>query len=124
MPPRGSGTASRLPAARPPDRPASPVPLLLADGAAALLAWWAAAGHSSLLLALLAGASLLLRPRDGRSPVPALLEELPYLCGRVAVAWLAAAALWAALVVDHYAETGSSAGFTDNVDRGFCFEIT
>ncbi|MGY1524899.1 exopolysaccharide biosynthesis polyprenyl glycosylphosphotransferase [Streptomyces sp. MN3] len=97
MPPRGSGTAPRLPAARPPDRPASPVPLLLADGAAALLAWWAAAGHSSSLLALLAGASLLLRPRGVRTPVPALLEELPAVCGRVAVAWLAAAALWAAL---------------------------
>ncbi|MGQ4382301.1 hypothetical protein [Streptomyces sp. SAS_270] len=27
-------------------------------------------------------------------------------------------------VVDHYAETGSNAGFIDNVDRGFCFEIT
>ncbi|MGA5796187.1 exopolysaccharide biosynthesis polyprenyl glycosylphosphotransferase [Streptomyces cellulosae] len=97
MPPRGSGAVSRPPAARPPERPASPVPLLLADGAAALLAWWAAAGHSSLLLALLAGASLLLRPRGGRTPVPALLEELPAVCGRVAVAWLAAAALWAAL---------------------------
>ncbi|MER7866618.1 exopolysaccharide biosynthesis polyprenyl glycosylphosphotransferase [Streptomyces cellulosae] len=97
MPPRGSGAVSRPPAARPPERPASPAPLLLADGAAALLAWWAAAGHSSLLLALLAGASLLLRPRGGRTPVPALLEELPAVCGRVAVAWLAAAALWAAL---------------------------
>ncbi|MFH9175304.1 exopolysaccharide biosynthesis polyprenyl glycosylphosphotransferase [Streptomyces albogriseolus] len=97
MPPRGSGTASRLPAARPPDRPASPVPLLLADGAAALLAWWASTGHSLSLLALLAGASLLPRPRGGRTPVPALLDELPSVGGRVAVAWLAAAALWAAL---------------------------
>ncbi|MFJ7012142.1 exopolysaccharide biosynthesis polyprenyl glycosylphosphotransferase [Streptomyces albogriseolus] len=97
MPPRGSGTASRLPATRPPDRPASPVPLLLADGAAALLAWWASAGHSLSLLALVAGASLLLRPRGGRTPVPALLDELPSMGGRVAVAWLAAAALWAAL---------------------------
>ncbi|MFC9828802.1 exopolysaccharide biosynthesis polyprenyl glycosylphosphotransferase [Streptomyces albogriseolus] len=97
MPPRGSGTASRLPAARPPDRPASPVPLLLADGAAALLAWWASAGHSLSLLALVTGASLLLRPRGGRTPVPALLDELPSVGGRVAVAWLAAAALWAAL---------------------------
>ncbi|MEW1605547.1 exopolysaccharide biosynthesis polyprenyl glycosylphosphotransferase [Streptomyces sp. NPDC093808] len=97
MPPRGSGAASRLPAARPPGRPASPVPPLLADGTAALLAWWTAAGHSPLLLALLAGASLLLRPRVGPTPVPALLEELPAVCGRVAVAWLAAAALWAAL---------------------------
>ncbi|MGW4151275.1 exopolysaccharide biosynthesis polyprenyl glycosylphosphotransferase, partial [Streptomyces albogriseolus] len=83
--------------ARPPDRPASPVPLLLADGAAALLAWWASAGHSLSLLALVAGASLLLRPRGGRTPVPALLDELPSVGGRVAVAWLAAAALWAAL---------------------------
>ncbi|WP_431989355.1 exopolysaccharide biosynthesis polyprenyl glycosylphosphotransferase [Streptomyces albogriseolus] len=97
MPPRGSGTASRLPAARPPDRPASPVPLLLADGAAALLAWWASTGHSLSLLALLAGASLLPRPRGGRTPAPALLDELPSVGGRVAVAWLAAAALWAAL---------------------------
>ncbi|WP_443333976.1 sugar transferase [Streptomyces sp. MNU103] len=86
--------AARRPAARP---SRLPVPLLLADGAAALLAWWAAAGHSSSFLALLAGASLLLRPRGGRAPVPAVLEELPAVCGRVAVAWLAAVALWAAL---------------------------
>ncbi|MFF9508110.1 hypothetical protein ACF1BU_19580 [Streptomyces sp. NPDC014724] len=27
-------------------------------------------------------------------------------------------------VVDHFSNTGSSAGFLDSVDRGFCFEIT
>ncbi|MFI8202100.1 exopolysaccharide biosynthesis polyprenyl glycosylphosphotransferase [Streptomyces sp. NPDC085937] len=98
MPPRAGDTGPRLPASRPPDRPDSPVPLLFADGAAALLAGWAATGFSALFLALLAGSSLLLlRPRGERPALPALLDELPAVCGRVAVAWLATAALWAAL---------------------------
>ncbi|MEU5652191.1 exopolysaccharide biosynthesis polyprenyl glycosylphosphotransferase [Streptomyces pseudogriseolus] len=96
MPPRAGDTGPRLPASRPPDRPDSPVPLLLADGAAALLAGWAA-GLPPVLLALLAGASLLLlRPPGVRPALPAVLDELPAMCGRVAVAWLATAALWAA----------------------------
>ncbi|MGN7140851.1 transferase, partial [Streptomyces pseudogriseolus] len=96
MPPRAGDTGPRLPASRPQDRPDSPVPLLLADGAAALLAGWAA-GLPPVLLALLAGASLLLlRPPGVRPALPAVLDELPAMCGRVAVAWLATAALWAA----------------------------
>ncbi|GGV56858.1 transferase [Streptomyces griseoloalbus] len=100
MPPRGADTGPRLPAARP--RPASPVPLLVADATAAVavasaVPVLAGARLHPLLIALLIGASLLSRPRDPRSPVPGLLEELPAVCGRIAVAWLATAALWAAL---------------------------
>ncbi|MBT3151158.1 exopolysaccharide biosynthesis polyprenyl glycosylphosphotransferase [Streptomyces sp. CHD11] len=100
MPQRGTDTDTgpRLPASRPPARPASPVPLLVADGAAALLAAGLLAGtrpHPS-LLALLVLASLLLRPRAARPPWPGLLDELPAVCGGAAVAWLATAALWAA----------------------------
>jgi exopolysaccharide biosynthesis polyprenyl glycosylphosphotransferase len=98
MPPRGTGTGFRVPAPPPRARPSSPVPLLVADGAAALLGALVltGAGRPPLLLALLIGASLLSRPRAGGAPVPGLLEELPAVCGRVAVAWLATAALWAA----------------------------
>ncbi|MER7487758.1 transferase, partial [Streptomyces sp. NPDC126497] len=96
MPPRGTDTGPRLPAA--PPRTASPLPLLVADGAAVLPAALAlpAAQRHPLLVALLIGVSLLLRPPDRRPPVPELLEELPAVCGRVAVAWAAGAALWAA----------------------------
>ncbi|MEW2807120.1 exopolysaccharide biosynthesis polyprenyl glycosylphosphotransferase [Streptomyces massasporeus] len=103
MPPRGTITGFRSSAPRPPARPASPVPLLVADGFAALtgtLALTEAQRHP-LLVTLLIAASLLLRPRDGRPPVPGLLEELPVLCGRIAVAWLALAALLAAYRPEH-----------------------
>ncbi|MBD0418397.1 exopolysaccharide biosynthesis polyprenyl glycosylphosphotransferase [Streptomyces sp. TRM S81-3] len=98
MPPPGAATGVRFPAARPPARPVSPIPLIVADGAAALLGTLALTGdrRHPLLIALLITASLLLRPRAGRPPVPGLLEELPAVCGRIAVAWLASAALWAA----------------------------
>ncbi|MEU6886809.1 exopolysaccharide biosynthesis polyprenyl glycosylphosphotransferase [Streptomyces viridosporus] len=102
MPPRGTDTGStdtgfRPPAARSPARPASPVPLRVADGAAALLGALALtdAQRHPLLVALLVGAALLWRPRAAGSPVPGLLEELPAVCGRILVAWSAAAALWA-----------------------------
>lgn len=98
MPPRGTGSGPRLPAPRSPARPDSPLPLLLADGAAALLAAGVLAGarpHPP-LVALLVVASLLLRPRGTRSPLPGLLDELPAVCGRAAIAWPATAALWAA----------------------------
>ncbi|MEV7786784.1 exopolysaccharide biosynthesis polyprenyl glycosylphosphotransferase [Streptomyces sp. NPDC088106] len=98
MPQRGTDNGPRLPASRPPARPASPVPLLVADGAAALLAAGLLAGtrpHPP-LLALLVVASLLLRPRTARPPWPGLLDELPAVSGGVAVAWLATSALWAA----------------------------
>ncbi|MFG3011154.1 exopolysaccharide biosynthesis polyprenyl glycosylphosphotransferase [Streptomyces cinerochromogenes] len=98
LPQRGTATASRFPAPRPPAGPDSPVPLLVADGVAALLGSLALTEDQQhpLLVALLIVASLLLRPRGGRPPVPALLEELPALWGRVAVVWLAFAALVAA----------------------------
>ncbi|MGC0377213.1 exopolysaccharide biosynthesis polyprenyl glycosylphosphotransferase [Streptomyces sp. SAI-229] len=96
MPPRGTDTGPRRPAA--PPRAASPLPLLVADGAAVLPAALAlpAAQRHPLLVALLIAVSLLLRPRDTRPPVPGLLEELPAVCGRIAVVWAACAALWAA----------------------------
>ncbi|MFD7699456.1 exopolysaccharide biosynthesis polyprenyl glycosylphosphotransferase [Streptomyces caelestis] len=96
LPPRGADTGPRLPAA--PPRTASPLPLLVADGAAVLPALLVLPGaqRHPLLVALLIGVSLLLRPRDTRPPVPGLLEELPAVCGRVAVAWPAGAVLWAA----------------------------
>ncbi len=103
MPPRGTATGFPFPPARPPARPASPVPLLVADGVAALLGVLALseAERHPLAVALLVVASLLLRPRDGRPPVPALLEELPSVWGRVAVAWLTLAALVAAYRPEH-----------------------
>lgn len=108
MPPRGTDHGPRLPASRPPARPDSPVPLLVADGAAVLLAApvLASARPDPLLVALLIGASLLLRPRGVRPLTPGLLDELPAVCGRAAVAWLATAALWAA----HRPEDALSAG--------------
>ncbi|MGW5213311.1 exopolysaccharide biosynthesis polyprenyl glycosylphosphotransferase [Streptomyces sp. NPDC004051] len=109
VPPRGPATGVRLPAGRPPARPASPVPLLLADGAAALLGTLLLTGaqrHPPLVL-LLVAASLLLRPRDGRPPVPGLLDELPAVCGRITVAWLAPAALWAAYRPEHALSLGT-----------------
>jgi exopolysaccharide biosynthesis polyprenyl glycosylphosphotransferase len=109
MPPRDAATGFRSPPARPPVRQASPVPLLVADGVAALLGALALteAEHHPLLVALLIVASLLLRPRDGRPPVPTLLEELPALWGRIAVAWLALAALVAAYQPEHALSVGT-----------------
>ncbi|CAL9559964.1 exopolysaccharide biosynthesis polyprenyl glycosylphosphotransferase [Streptomyces sp. Tu 3180] len=108
VPPRGTdagttGTGLRPPSPRPPARPASPVPLRVADGAAALLGALALAGgqRHPLLIALLVGASLLSRPRAGGPQAPGLLEELPSVCGRVAVVWLAVPALWAAYRPEH-----------------------
>ncbi|MEU0002843.1 exopolysaccharide biosynthesis polyprenyl glycosylphosphotransferase [Streptomyces sp. NPDC006314] len=98
LPQRGTATTHRPPAPRPWARPDSPMPLLVADGVAALpgaLALTEEQQHP-LLVALLIVASLLLRPRCVRPPVPALLEELPALWGRVAVVWLVLAALVAA----------------------------
>ncbi|MDT0395945.1 MULTISPECIES: exopolysaccharide biosynthesis polyprenyl glycosylphosphotransferase [Streptomyces] len=92
LPPRGTGL--RLPSV--PPRPPARLPLLVADGAAVLPAALLLTGDRRLplLLVLLAGLSLLLRPRDAR-PAGAL-DELPAVCGRVVLVWLAGAALWAA----------------------------
>ncbi|WP_206739329.1 sugar transferase [Streptomyces sp. L2] len=87
----------RLPLRRPPARPASPLPLLAADllAAAAALAGAAAADTAvrhPLPAAVLVAGVLLLRPRGAR-PVSGVLDELPSVCGRIAVVWLAVAAL-------------------------------
>ncbi|SNX58668.1 exopolysaccharide biosynthesis polyprenyl glycosylphosphotransferase [Streptomyces sp. TLI_55] len=94
---RGVPGGFRFPHRRPQPRPASPVPLLTADLAAALLGALALTGtaHQPLLAALLVAASMLLRPQVPRA-VPGVLDELPAVCGRIAVAWLALGALVAA----------------------------
>ncbi|MFG2883996.1 exopolysaccharide biosynthesis polyprenyl glycosylphosphotransferase [Streptomyces sp. NPDC048297] len=87
----------RFPLRRPPARPASPLPLLAADLGAALVGATALdeAAHRPLQVAALLGVALVLRPRAGRA-LPGVLDELPAVCGRTAVAWLALAALLAA----------------------------
>ncbi|HET9382338.1 MAG TPA: transferase, partial [Streptomyces sp.] len=78
-------------------RSAAPLALLAADGAAALLGSLALDGaqRRPLLVGALLAASLLLRPRVTRR-LPDTLDELPAVCGRIAVAWLAVAAAVAA----------------------------
>ncbi|MFH9404425.1 exopolysaccharide biosynthesis polyprenyl glycosylphosphotransferase [Streptomyces sp. NPDC017638] len=87
----------RFPSRRPPARSASPLSLLAADLLAALAGAAVpaeAAGRPVPVAALVAGA-LLLRPPAAR-PEPAVLDELPAVCGRIAVTWLGLAALLAA----------------------------
>ena len=108
IPSRGGAPGSRFPAGRPRRRSASPLPLLAADGTAALLGALTLTGTQFRPLppALLVAASLLLRPRRGGPPLPGVLDELPAVCGRAAVAWLALATLLAA----HRPEQALSAG--------------
>ncbi|MFC8062787.1 sugar transferase [Streptomyces sp. NPDC057293] len=99
LPPRTRPAGFRLPAGRTASRPDSPLPLLVADGTAALPGSLALTGtpYQPLLTALLVGASLLLRPRPDPARRPAgVLDDLPALCGRIAVVWLTLAALVAA----------------------------
>jgi exopolysaccharide biosynthesis polyprenyl glycosylphosphotransferase len=79
------------------------MPLLVADGTAALLGALTLTGAQFRPLppALLVAASLLLRPRRVRPSAPGVLDELPAVCGRTAVAWLTLAALVAAYRPDH-----------------------
>ncbi|MFJ8540619.1 exopolysaccharide biosynthesis polyprenyl glycosylphosphotransferase [Streptomyces sp. NPDC093586] len=109
MPPLGTATGVRAPVPRPPAPAASPLPLFLVDGVAAVLGTLALTGtqRRPSLIALLIVVSLLLRVRDGRSPVPGLLEELPAVCGRTAVTWLSLAALWAAYRPEHALSAGT-----------------
>ncbi|MEU6356322.1 transferase, partial [Streptomyces sp. NPDC047072] len=111
MPSRGAAPGFRFPLRRPQTRPASPVPLLAADVAAAVLGALAMAEalRHPLLVALLVAASMLLRPHPTR-PVPGILDELPVVCGRIAVAWLAVAALVAAYDPDRALGAGTLAG--------------
>ncbi|MFI7503460.1 exopolysaccharide biosynthesis polyprenyl glycosylphosphotransferase [Streptomyces sp. NPDC049687] len=88
---------------RPPARPASPLPLLLlADGLAALAgaAVLLTGGHHPVLAGLLATVTMAVRARWHRA-VTALLDELPTVCGRIAVAWLALGALASAWHPSH-----------------------
>ncbi|MEU0333259.1 exopolysaccharide biosynthesis polyprenyl glycosylphosphotransferase [Streptomyces sp. NPDC006193] len=96
LPARAAG-GFRFPLRRPPARPVSPLPLLAADLFAALagaVALHEAAHRPAPAAALVAGA-LLLRPRPVR-PVLGVLDELPALCGRIAMVWLGLAGLLAA----------------------------
>ncbi|MFB7503118.1 exopolysaccharide biosynthesis polyprenyl glycosylphosphotransferase [Streptomyces broussonetiae] len=102
LPARAAGTAGtaggfRFPLRRPPARPVSPLPLIAADLFAALVGTVALdeTAHRPVLVAALVCGALLLRPHTTRL-VPAVLDELPAVCGRIAVAWLALAALLAA----------------------------
>ncbi|MFD9092433.1 exopolysaccharide biosynthesis polyprenyl glycosylphosphotransferase [Streptomyces collinus] len=87
----------RFPLRRLAARPASPLPLLTADLSAALVGALAPgpATQRAPLVAVLVCGALLLRPRPAR-PVPGVLDELPAVCGRIAVLWLALGALAAA----------------------------
>ncbi|MET7679992.1 exopolysaccharide biosynthesis polyprenyl glycosylphosphotransferase [Streptomyces sp. NPDC005423] len=98
---RRGGGGFRFPPRRPPARPASPVPLLAADLAAALLGASALTGAARrpLLVGLLVAGAILLRPHRPRT-VPRVLDELPAVCGRIAVVWLAVGALVAAYAPD------------------------
>ncbi|MFD9389623.1 exopolysaccharide biosynthesis polyprenyl glycosylphosphotransferase [Streptomyces sp. NPDC060000] len=97
IPRRASAAGFRFPTRRPPARPASPLPLLCADGLAAFVGALALTGaqRRPLLVALLVAATILLRPQRTR-PVAGVLDELPAVCGRIVVAWLALGALVAA----------------------------
>ncbi|MCX5369819.1 exopolysaccharide biosynthesis polyprenyl glycosylphosphotransferase [Streptomyces sp. NBC_00015] len=97
IPRRESGAGFRFPTRRPPARPASPLPLLFTDGLATFVGALALTGaqRRPLLVALLVAATILLRPQRPR-PVVGVLDELPSVCGRIAVAWLALGALVAA----------------------------
>jgi exopolysaccharide biosynthesis polyprenyl glycosylphosphotransferase len=108
--PAGQRSPSVPPSAPPPvrhfarrsvSRTAS-LPLLVADGGAALLAGLALAQvrpHVALVAALVLGV-LALSAHAGLyrpAPVPAVLDELPVVCARIAVTWCTLAALVAAL---------------------------
>ncbi|MFF4898561.1 exopolysaccharide biosynthesis polyprenyl glycosylphosphotransferase [Streptomyces sp. NPDC001068] len=92
LPARTAG-GFRFPLRRPPARPASPVPLLAADLCAALLGAVVldVSVHGPVLVGLLVSGAILLRPQpSGR--VAGVLDELPAVCGRIAVVWLGLAA--------------------------------
>ncbi|RZU37385.1 exopolysaccharide biosynthesis polyprenyl glycosylphosphotransferase [Streptomyces sp. BK022] len=87
----------RFPARRPHSPTVSPLPLLTADLAAAVAGALVldAAVRGPLVVAALVTGALLLRPRPARA-VAGVLDELPSVCGRIAVVWLALGTLTAA----------------------------
>jgi exopolysaccharide biosynthesis polyprenyl glycosylphosphotransferase len=89
LPPR-SAPGPAFPVGPPAARPGV-APLLAVDGVAGLSAALAVPGVRPLCAALLVALSLLLAPRRTRR-LPAVLDELPAVSGRIAVAWLASAA--------------------------------
>ncbi|WP_181140184.1 exopolysaccharide biosynthesis polyprenyl glycosylphosphotransferase [Streptomyces sp. Ru62] len=95
LPARAEG-GLRFPPRRPPERPASPLPLLATDLLAALVGGIALdeATRRPLPVAVLVSGALLLRPPSARS-VHGVLDELPAVCARIAVVWLGLAALLA-----------------------------
>lgn len=99
FPPRGAADGFRFPAGRRPAlRPASPLPLLAVDCAAALLGALALTEpqrHPFLVGALLLGVVVLNARASLYLPesMPAFLDELPAVCGRIAMGWLALAAV-------------------------------
>lgn len=99
LPPRGSVAGLRLPAGQAARlRRTEPAALLSVDLTAALLGALvvpAELRHPLLVTLLILCAAWLSRhsSRHGRLPVPALLDELPALCGRAAVCWAVGAAL-------------------------------
>lgn len=107
IPSRGAVPSPPSPAGRRPAGSASPVPLLVADGTAALLGALTLTGTQlhPLPSALLLAVSLMLRPHRARLPVPGILDELPAICRRTAVAWLALASLMAAYRPDEALST-------------------
>ncbi|MFE7730416.1 exopolysaccharide biosynthesis polyprenyl glycosylphosphotransferase [Streptomyces anthocyanicus] len=102
LPPRDGTAGPRLPDRRPAPRRDFRPALLVADGTAALPGSLVLTGtpHQPLLTALLVAASLLLSPRPARRTSGAL-DDLPALCGRIAVVWLVLAALLAAYAPAH-----------------------
>ncbi|MET8566718.1 exopolysaccharide biosynthesis polyprenyl glycosylphosphotransferase [Streptomyces sp. NPDC004783] len=92
-PPRDAPQALRPPIRRPPPKPPSTVALFLADGVAALLGVLPLSGtpFRPLSVTVLVTASLLLRPERARPQAQGVLDELPAVCCRTVVAWLALA---------------------------------
>ncbi|MGQ4383268.1 sugar transferase [Streptomyces sp. SAS_270] len=103
MPARATADGFGFPAGRRPSvRRASRLPLLAVDGSAALLTGLALAQvqrHPPLVVALLFGVVCLNAHASlyRSEVVPAMLDELPALCTRIAVTWCTLAALVAAL---------------------------
>ncbi|WP_326723014.1 exopolysaccharide biosynthesis polyprenyl glycosylphosphotransferase [Streptomyces sp. NBC_00243] len=103
IPPRGAADGFRLSAGqRPSVRRTSRLPLLAVDGGAALLAGLALTQTQRqplLVVALVLGVVWLNAHASlyRAEPVPAVLDELPAVCARIAVAWCVPAGLLAAL---------------------------